>query len=106
MEAVALIGFAIWVLAAGRSGPVDFEAGIIVFCLTLAGILGYLAWALFRGDSRVRGAALTLQALFVLMIRIPGESFWVVMLARFPFLLGVITLVVAICLEHPDEDAV
>jgi hypothetical protein len=104
LEAVALVAFAVWVLAAGRSGPVDFEAGVIVFVLALAGILGYLAWALFRGDTRGRGAALTLQVIFVLMMRIPGESFWVVLLARLPFLVGAITLVAAIYLENRDEN--
>jgi len=100
LESVGMVGFAIWVLLAGRSGPADFEAGVIVFSLVLAGILGYLAWALFTDDARVRGAALTLQVIFALMMRIPGESFWVVTLARLPFVLGAVALVVAIYLDN------
>lgn len=97
-----MVGFAIWVLVAGRAGPADFEAGVIVFSLVLAGILGYLAWALFADDARVRGAALTLQVIFALMMKIPGESFWVVTLARLPFVLGAIALVAAIYLDNRD----
>ncbi|HNN49298.1 MAG TPA: hypothetical protein PKM12_09975, partial [Marmoricola sp.] len=66
------------------------------------GILGYLAQAFFRGDSRGRGAALTLQVLFVLMVRIPGEPWWVVGLARMPFLLAAAALVTAIYLDNQD----
>lgn len=102
LESVGMVGFAIWVLLAGRSGPADFEAGVVVFSLVLAGILGYLAQALFRDDARVRGAALTLQVIFVLMMKIPGEPFWVVTLARLPFVLGAIALVAAIYLDNRD----
>ncbi len=102
LEAVALLGFAIYVVIAGRGGPVDYEAGVVVFVVALAGILGYLAQAFFRGDSRGRGAALTLQVLFVLMVRIPGEPWWVVGLARMPFLLAASALVTAIYLDNQD----
>ncbi len=103
-EAVAMLAFAIWVLVAGRAGPVDYEAGIVVFSVVLSGILAGIGWALTRDDNRWRGAALTLQIIFALMMQLPGQPAWVVMLARAPFIFAALALVAAIFLDNRQRD--
>ncbi len=103
-EAVAMLAFAIWVLVAGRAGPVDYEAGIVVFSVVLSGILAGIGWALTRDDTRWRGAALTLQIIFALMMQLPGQPAWVVMLARAPFIFAALALVAAIFLDNRQRD--
>jgi len=104
VQALAMVSFAVWVLIAGRAGPVDYEAGIVVFSVVLSGILAGIGWALTRDDTRWRGAALTLQIIFALMMQLPGQPAWVVMLARAPFIIAALALVAAIFFDNRQRD--